>query len=138
VRLVRGEAHAEDAAQDTLVAALEHPPALDRDVRPWLGRVLTNFTRAWRRSEGRRRLRDGAMAGDAAEVSADPAAGRQSRRAWPCPLAWAAETDRAWIQRARAGLSSPGAPAKTGANLPSTPLAARKSHGAQSRKDPYS
>jgi RNA polymerase sigma-70 factor (ECF subfamily) len=58
VRLVRGERDADDAVQDTLVAALEHPPSLDRDVRPWLARVLANFTRSEHRADGRRRKRE--------------------------------------------------------------------------------
>ena len=41
--LVGPGTNAEDAVQETMVAALEHPPALDRDVRPWLARVLANF-----------------------------------------------------------------------------------------------
>jgi RNA polymerase sigma factor (sigma-70 family) len=68
-RLVRGERDADDAVQDTLVAALEHPPALDRDVRPWLARVLANFTRSEHRSDGRRRQRETAASrGDVAET----------------------------------------------------------------------
>jgi RNA polymerase sigma factor (sigma-70 family) len=58
VRLVRDPPEADDAVQDTLVAALEHPPALDRDVRPWLSRVLANFTHSGRRAERRRRNRE--------------------------------------------------------------------------------
>ena len=61
-RLVNDPPRAEDAVQDTLVAALTHPPALDRDVRPWLARVLANFTRSDRRTEQRRRKREQAVA----------------------------------------------------------------------------
>jgi RNA polymerase sigma factor (sigma-70 family) len=63
-QLVHGASHAEDAVQDTLVAALRRPPALDRDVRPWLARVLANFTRSGHRSEVRRRRRETEVATD--------------------------------------------------------------------------
>lgn len=73
-QLVRGESHAEDAVQDTLVAALRHPPALDRDVRPWLARVLANFTRSGRRSDLRRRKRETEVAGESQAAEAPPGA----------------------------------------------------------------
>jgi RNA polymerase sigma factor (sigma-70 family) len=44
---------AEDAVQDTYLAAMSSPPSLDRPVRPWLGQVLRNFVRMRRRSRGR-------------------------------------------------------------------------------------
>src|SRR4029453_3571650 len=72
VRLGRGERDADDAVENTLVAALEHPPTLDRDVRPWLARVLANFTRSEHRAEGRRRQRETEVA--AAELPHAPAA----------------------------------------------------------------
>ncbi|MCP3920156.1 MAG: sigma-70 family RNA polymerase sigma factor [bacterium] len=43
--LVGDTLRAEDLVQDTLVAALEHPPSTDRPLRPWLGTVLRNFAR---------------------------------------------------------------------------------------------
>jgi RNA polymerase sigma factor (sigma-70 family) len=73
-QLVRGESHAEDAVQDTLVAALRRPPALDRDVRPWLARVLANFTRSGHRSEVRRRRRETAVAGEGGAGESAPGA----------------------------------------------------------------
>src|SRR3990170_692077 len=51
---------ADDAVQETLLAAVEHPPSLDRDVRPWLARVLANFAHDARRSDVRRRGREAA------------------------------------------------------------------------------
>jgi RNA polymerase sigma-70 factor (ECF subfamily) len=51
---------ADDAVQDALLAAVEHPPALDRDVRPWLARVLVNRVHDARRTEARRRAREAA------------------------------------------------------------------------------
>jgi DNA-directed RNA polymerase specialized sigma24 family protein len=51
--LVRGT-DAEELAQETLMAALRHPPLTARPVRPWLGTVLGNFRRTARRSERRR------------------------------------------------------------------------------------
>ena len=43
--LVGEAAAADDLVQEAWRAALERPPALDRPVRPWLGRVLTNLAR---------------------------------------------------------------------------------------------
>src|SRR5438045_4511048 len=61
-RLAQALVHDQDAAQDvvqgTLVAAWQHPPALDRDVRPWLARVARNEARDQRRAERRRRARE--------------------------------------------------------------------------------
>ncbi|HEY0712828.1 MAG TPA: sigma-70 family RNA polymerase sigma factor, partial [Polyangia bacterium] len=54
-------AGADDAVQATLLAAVEHPPSLDRDLRPWLARVLANFAHDARRSETRRRVREAAV-----------------------------------------------------------------------------
>lgn len=56
--LVRGDADADDLVQDTAVAALEHPPALDRPVRPWLAAVLRNRRKQLHRSEERRHQRE--------------------------------------------------------------------------------
>src|SRR5262245_54024647 len=58
-----GGDHAEDAVQDTFAAALQHPPALDRDLRPWFARVLINFGRTWHRTDLRRRARDAETVG---------------------------------------------------------------------------
>jgi len=70
--LVRGDADADDLVQDTAVAALEHPPALDRPVRPWLAVVLRNRRKMDRRGEERRRQRElAAIAG--ADAIAVPA-----------------------------------------------------------------
>jgi RNA polymerase sigma-70 factor (ECF subfamily) len=55
--LVRGE-DAADLAQETLVAAWTHPPAPDRDVRPWLAEVARNHAHDARRSDHRRQARE--------------------------------------------------------------------------------
>jgi RNA polymerase sigma factor (sigma-70 family) len=60
--LVRGDADADDLVQDTAVRLLEHPPELDRPVRPWLVTVMLNRWRMDRRSEARRRARELATA----------------------------------------------------------------------------
>ncbi len=52
--LVASGPEAEDATQDTLVAALEHAPRADRPLRPWLARVLTNRVRRQRRDASTR------------------------------------------------------------------------------------
>jgi RNA polymerase sigma factor (sigma-70 family) len=54
--LVHGDS--DDLIQDTAVAALEHPPELDRPVRPWLAAVLRNRRKMDRRSEVRRQTRE--------------------------------------------------------------------------------
>src|SRR5262245_37649420 len=69
--LVRDAAVAQDLAQDTLVAALRHPPADDRPLRPWLARVLRNYaTMAFRRQEASDR-RLASVAPDAVAPSPD-------------------------------------------------------------------
>ncbi|HKE01655.1 MAG TPA: sigma-70 family RNA polymerase sigma factor, partial [Planctomycetota bacterium] len=49
---------AEDLAQRTVLAALEHPPSDDRSLRGWLRRVLVNFLHQERRAAGRREDRE--------------------------------------------------------------------------------
>ena len=50
---------AEDVVQDTWVAALRTPPREDRNLRAWLGRVVTNFARQRGRGAARRTQREG-------------------------------------------------------------------------------
>ena len=57
--LVREPADAEDAVQDTLVAALSSRGADVEQPRAWLARILTNFLRKRARGEERRRAREG-------------------------------------------------------------------------------
>jgi RNA polymerase sigma-70 factor (ECF subfamily) len=57
-RLVRDEARAEDAVQDTLVAALERERAGRVPGRPWLAAVLRNSVRFDARSGARRAARE--------------------------------------------------------------------------------
>jgi RNA polymerase sigma factor (sigma-70 family) len=56
--LVHGDAEAEDLLQDAAVATLEHPPATDRPVRPWLAAVLRNRRRMDLRGAARRAARE--------------------------------------------------------------------------------
>jgi RNA polymerase sigma-70 factor (ECF subfamily) len=51
--LLRDSDEAEDVVQESMVAAWKKPPALDRDVRPWLAEVVRN--RARDQARGRRR-----------------------------------------------------------------------------------
>ncbi len=44
-RSLVGSDAADDAVQETMVAALRNPPSLDRPVRPWLATVLQNVVR---------------------------------------------------------------------------------------------
>src|SRR5262249_12660258 len=63
--LVAGDADADDLVQDAAVAALEHPPALARPVRPWLAAILRNRRRMDVRATRRREAREHAVAPDA-------------------------------------------------------------------------
>ncbi|HUQ01810.1 MAG TPA: sigma-70 family RNA polymerase sigma factor [Kofleriaceae bacterium] len=56
--LVHGDPDAEDLVQDAALAALEHPPATDRPVRPWLATVLRNRWRMLYRGATRRAARE--------------------------------------------------------------------------------
>ena len=69
--LERGDAEVDDLLQDTAVAALEHPPATDRPVRPWLATVLGNRWRMDRRGAGRRAAREQAVERPAEPASPD-------------------------------------------------------------------
>jgi RNA polymerase sigma-70 factor (ECF subfamily) len=60
--LVHGDPDAEDLVQDAALAALEHPPATDRPVRPWLSTVLRNRWRMLYRGATRRAAREDAVA----------------------------------------------------------------------------
>jgi len=53
--LVHDENTAEDVAQNTLLAAIQHPPSDNKQIRPWFARVVRNFVRILYRSEGRRK-----------------------------------------------------------------------------------
>lgn len=65
-RLTRDEAAAEDVAQSTWLAALQHPPAPGRPVRQWLAAVARNFARQSRRGDTRRGERERTVARDEA------------------------------------------------------------------------
>jgi len=60
--LVHDDAQADDLLQDAAVAALEHPPAADTPVRPWLVRVLRNRRLMDVRARSRRTARELASA----------------------------------------------------------------------------
>jgi RNA polymerase sigma-70 factor (ECF subfamily) len=78
--LVRGDSDADDLLQDAAVAALEHPPALDRPVRPWLATVILNRWRMDRRSAARRRAREQAAIGTPEPERIDPLERAQTLR----------------------------------------------------------
>lgn len=61
-RKLVGGAAADDAVQDTFVAALRSPPDPDLPAKPWLARVLRNASRMAHRSATRRALREDAAA----------------------------------------------------------------------------
>jgi RNA polymerase sigma-70 factor (ECF subfamily) len=61
-RKLVGGAAADDAVQDTFVAALRSPPDPDQPARPWLARVLRNASRMAHRSATRRAQREDAVA----------------------------------------------------------------------------
>jgi RNA polymerase sigma-70 factor (ECF subfamily) len=56
--LLRDADAAEDVVQETLIAAWQHPPGADRDVRPWLAEVARNRARDRMRSERSRAARE--------------------------------------------------------------------------------
>jgi len=62
--MVKNDALADDIAQETWLVATEQQPDVDRPLRPWLGRVVTNLVRTRRRSDARREKRDAAIAVD--------------------------------------------------------------------------
>ena len=71
--LAPDEASAEDILQETWMAAVRHPPAGGRPVRPWLAEVARNFAWMGRRSQARRRLRE-TVAGEPLTDSPTPEA----------------------------------------------------------------
>ncbi len=56
--LVTDPATADDLLQETWTAAMAHPPAAERPLGPWLGRVLRNAARQRRRGDARRTVRE--------------------------------------------------------------------------------
>jgi RNA polymerase sigma factor (sigma-70 family) len=73
LQLVRDAGDADDAVQETWVAALRSPPDPKRPPRPWLAQVLRNVVAGGRRTAARRRAREGtaAQAPSEAPESAD-------------------------------------------------------------------
>jgi RNA polymerase sigma-70 factor (ECF subfamily) len=67
--LVRGGDGADDAVQETWLAALKARPSQVQDLRPWLGRVLLNNLRNQARTRSRRRMREEVVAGLAPQVT---------------------------------------------------------------------
>ena len=53
-RLVSDPGQADDVLQETWLAALRRPPAVDRPLEPWFARVARNFARRQRRAASRR------------------------------------------------------------------------------------
>jgi len=68
-RKLVGGADADDAVQETFVAALRSPPAPDLPAKPWLARVLRNASRMAHRSDERRTWREDAATQIAAPAS---------------------------------------------------------------------
>jgi RNA polymerase sigma factor (sigma-70 family) len=67
-RLLRGDAAAEDVAQEACLRALDRPPG--RSPRGWLAGIVRNLAREHRRGEGRRAQREALAARPEAEPSA--------------------------------------------------------------------
>jgi DNA-directed RNA polymerase specialized sigma24 family protein len=76
--LARALAHgdADDLLQDAAVIALEHPPATDRSVKPWLATVILNRWRMNRRSDARRQAREQAVEVEVEQVDPPNSADR--------------------------------------------------------------
>src|SRR4051812_41606245 len=64
--LVKDDAIADDVAQDTWLVATEQHPDVDRPLRPWLARVVSNLVRTRRRGDSRREDRHAAIVDDRA------------------------------------------------------------------------
>jgi RNA polymerase sigma-70 factor (ECF subfamily) len=78
LHLAQGHDGADDALQDTWLAALRARPSTDEDVRPWLARVLRNaFARQGRTATRRRRREEAATAFD--PVDEEPGAAALER-----------------------------------------------------------
>ncbi len=75
--LLRDDADADDAAQETLARALERPPRPGPGVRGWLAAVLRNVVRMRMRSGSRRARRERATARGESTPAADDAVARQ-------------------------------------------------------------
>ncbi len=71
--LTRSEADADDAAQDTWLAAIRRPPRDPRSARSWLTAVLRNFVRRRHRDAERKRARDRVAARPEVSGDGDPA-----------------------------------------------------------------
>ena len=74
---------ADDAAQETWLAAMRKPPDPLRPARPWLARVLRNTIGMRRRGELRRDLREAAVAIDEHAPSARCACGGRPAKRSP-------------------------------------------------------
>ncbi len=57
--LLRDPAAADDVVQEAWLAAISHPPAVGRPLRPWLRQVVRNFAWMHLRAAGRRSRREG-------------------------------------------------------------------------------
>lgn len=75
--LLRDASAADDAVQDTWLAALQRPPRHVSTARAWLGRVLRNRVREQHRTATRRAARERACARPAACASVSDVAARQ-------------------------------------------------------------
>ncbi|MCI0585225.1 MAG: sigma-70 family RNA polymerase sigma factor [Planctomycetes bacterium] len=78
--LVTDEALAEDAVQDTWLAALQGAPGAVRSPRAWLARVVRNFAFRTSRSGGRRSRREREAARPEALPSTEEIVGREEAR----------------------------------------------------------
>src|SRR5262245_26772274 len=76
LRLVMEPCGADDAAQETLVRALERPPDTRVPLRAWLAAVLRNVVRQGRRRDGRRATRELARPVELEDEPADELAAR--------------------------------------------------------------
>jgi RNA polymerase sigma-70 factor (ECF subfamily) len=75
-RMLVGPSAADDAVQDTYVAALRSPPDPALPARPWLSRVLRNATRMAHRTSTRRAHREDAFVASRAPAGIDDAVAR--------------------------------------------------------------
>ncbi len=75
--LLRDDAAADDASQETLARALERPPRRGPRIRAWFSAVLRNVVRKGRRGDVRRSRREGVAARPESTCAAADAAARE-------------------------------------------------------------
>jgi len=80
--LVTGDERAADVAQETWLAALQRPPAHERNLRGWLTSVARNAARKLVRSESRRQRHETESAAGSGEIPSAAAMVERAELQW--------------------------------------------------------